>query len=149
MSDKDTNGRAIGSVVEIWSRSWPVMMSGEYVLPFRVAGRTRRIFVGGSEPMVPVRCGLVTQVAGCSQNMACGLFVTRYSRPQGSGKAPATFPARARTRFTSRSAPSDGTGGGSVSKLDQSIHHRSLIGRNSSLEPTIRLMCDPASSRKR
>jgi len=65
------------------------MMSGEYVLPFGVAGCLHRIFVGGSEPMVPVRDDLVTQVAGCSLShgrMACGLSVARYSRLHCTGK---------------------------------------------------------------
>jgi len=80
----DMKGQAIGSVVKIWSRSLPVMMSREYVLPFRVAGRLHRIFVGGSEPMVPVRDDLMTQAAGCSQGR--GMWVVRRSRFSSTGK---------------------------------------------------------------
>ena len=47
-------------------------------------GCTRRIFVGGSEPMVPVRDGLVTQVAGCSQGH--GMWIVRRSLFSSTGK---------------------------------------------------------------
>jgi len=58
MSDKNIEGQIIGSVVNIWSRPWPVVMSGEYVLPFRVAGcphphLCRRLGAGGACPRWP------------------------------------------------------------------------------------------------
>ena len=66
-------------------------------------------------------------------------------------KIPATFAAV----FTRRSAPSDGTDGGASSQAASSINASSIVDQvlrnsdESSLERTIRLMCDPASSRKR
>jgi hypothetical protein len=70
----------------------------------------------------------------------CGTLVVVLAN-RGARKMPLL--TRARNRFT-RSAPSEGTGHRQrPSDLDQ-MHHRSLI-RNSSLERTIRLMCDPAS----
>ena len=78
--------------------------------------------------------------------MACGSSAVTLFR-KGLVKMPLLLPltTRARSCFTRRSVPSDGTSGNlsECSELDQYINHRSLIRPD--LERTIRLMCDPDS----